>query len=123
MSNTDKIMDTRIAIWNTLHDGEITVVSEVGIGLVTMFVNIPYLRSRINPIGDSFILKLAGVKSIKFIGWDGVAKSLKEEMSLAEIEISHTDSEEMPITVKTTMGDLISILILTYPTPPLTPSK
>jgi hypothetical protein len=48
-------MDPRIAIWNILHDGEITAVSE-DVGTLTMFVSIPYLRRRLTPLGDSFVL-------------------------------------------------------------------
>jgi hypothetical protein len=58
-------MDTRIAIWNVLHDGEITAISEDG-DTLTMFVNIPYLRRRLKPLGDSFILTLAGVRQAEW---------------------------------------------------------
>jgi hypothetical protein len=35
-------MDERSAIWNILHDGEVTAVSEDG-DILTIFVSIPYL--------------------------------------------------------------------------------
>lgn len=101
-------MDTRIEIWNVLHDGEITAVSEDG-GTLTMFVSIPYLRRRLKPLGDSFILMLAGVRQAECrdFGGAGRASSLREELDIGTPEIIHTKSESMPVTIETTMGQLI----------------
>ncbi|MEM0966500.1 MAG: hypothetical protein AAGJ81_10160 [Verrucomicrobiota bacterium] len=99
-------MNDSIGIWNTLHDGEITVV-EIRQGTVTMFVSIPYLRERLKPNGDSFILKLKGTKKIQFLDFDGEPKSDKwQDLAKNGIEILSTDSKEMPVRVITTMGFL-----------------
>ena len=99
-------MDSRIAIWNTLHDGEITVVSHENDGTFVMFVNIPYIRSRLKPLGDSFMLKLGGLKHIEFEDYEGVSTSIIEELELIQIEILSTNSENMPISIATTDGFL-----------------
>jgi len=97
-------MDTRIAIWNTLHDGEITVLAMEGDTLV-MFVSIPYIRERLAPLGDSFILRLHGFHSLEFD--DGKNKhSYLTEISKSGIEILSTDSESMPVKISTTSGFL-----------------
>ena len=53
-------MNEKIQIWNVLHDGKITAVQQDGETL-TMFVSIPYLRRRMKPIGDSFVLTLTAM--------------------------------------------------------------
>ena len=99
-------MDHRIAIWNTLHDGEITVVSHEDDGSFVMFVNIPYIRSRLKPIGDSFILKLGGLSEIEFSDYDGMSVPFDEELKLIQIEILSTDSKNLPVSIATTDGIL-----------------
>lgn len=46
--------DPRFGIWNALHDGEITIAVREATDVVVMFVSIPYVRRRIEPLGDSF---------------------------------------------------------------------
>ena len=102
-------MDTRIAIWNVLHDGEITAISQDG-DTLTMFVSIPYLRRRLKPLGDSFVLTLAGIRQAEcrdFSGAASSASSLREELEIGKPEILKTTSESMPLTIETTMGQLI----------------
>ena len=99
-------MDTRINIWNVLHDGEITAVSEHG-DVLTMFVSIPYLRRRLKPLGDSFVLTLTGVKRVECRDFDGATSPLGEELEIGTPEILKTESESMPVTIETTMGQLI----------------
>ncbi len=99
-------MDHRIAIWNTLHDGEITVISHEDDGSFVMFVNIPYIRSRLKPLGDSFVLKLGRLRSIEFVNYEGESIPFDEELELIQIEILSTDSENMPVTIATTDGFL-----------------
>lgn len=101
-------MDSRIAIWNTLHDGEITVVSKAGSDLV-MFVSIPYLRKRLSPVGDSFALRLRGFRELKLQDWDGQEQGSDLEADLAEsgIEILSTESDTLPVKIATTQGFLI----------------
>ena len=102
-------MDTRIEIWNVLHDGDITAISHEG-DILTMFVSIPYLRRRLQPLGDSFVLTLAGVKQAEcrdFSGAASSASSLREELEIGTPEIIKTESESMPVTIEMTLGRLI----------------
>jgi hypothetical protein len=102
-------MDERIAIWNILHDGEITVVSEEGATL-TMFVSLPRVRRRLKPLGDSFVLVLEGVRRAECRDFGGAATSvtpLREELETGRPEILETESKSMPVTVETTLGKLI----------------
>ena len=87
-----------------MHDGEITVVSHEDDGTFVMFVNIPYVRSRLKPIGDSFILKFGGLKNIEFVNYDGESIPFEEELGLIQIEILSTDSKELSVTIATTDG-------------------
>ena len=101
-------MDSKISIWNVLHDGAITAIECKSDGILTMFVNIPYLRKRLKPLGDSFILKLRGIKKSEFEDFDGKKNSLQEEIdSNNEIEILSSDSNSMPVIINTTMGKII----------------
>ena len=99
-------MDRRIQIWNILHDGEITAISGEESGTLTMFVNIPFLRRRVEPLGDSFILILEGLTYLEFQDFDGTATQLRGEIDMGTIEILSTDSESMPVKIFTTMGQL-----------------
>jgi len=99
-------MDKRIQIWNVLHDGEITAIEQNGETL-TMFVSIPYLRRRMKPIGDSFILTLSGLTRLEYCDYNGKSSSLAEEIEIAMPEILSTDSDAMPIKVNLTMGHLL----------------
>ena len=99
-------MNERSAIWNVLHDGEITAASEVG-NTLTLFVSIPYRRRRLKPLGDSFVLTLGGVRSVEFRDFGGRTGTLRDELEIGTPEILSTESESMPVTVATTMGHLI----------------
>jgi hypothetical protein len=99
-------MDERIQIWNHLHDGEITAVAEDG-DTLTMFVSIPYLRRRLKPLGDSFVLTLSGVRQAECRDFVGAISSLGEEFDIGTPEILQTKSEFVPVTIDTTMGQLI----------------
>ena len=101
------LQDKRIQIWNVLHDGEITAVSGEDSDTLTMFVSIPYLRRRLKPLGDSFVLALAGLKRLEFRDFDGVTTLLRDEIDIGTPEILQTKSESMPVTIETTMGQLI----------------
>lgn len=99
-------MDNRIQIWNILHDGEITAISEDNECLV-MFVNIPNLRRRIRPLGDSIVITIKGISLNEFHDFDGALSTLKEEIEIGCPEILSTESESMPVTIETTMGKLV----------------
>ena len=100
-------MDQRIQIWNILHDGEITAIAAEEGHNLTMFISIPYLRRRLPPLGDSFVLILEGVRRVEFFNFDGSATHFREEMEIGTPEILQTSSESMPITIETTMGNLV----------------
>jgi len=100
-------MDKCIEIWNVLHDGEITAFSGEDGDTLTMFVSIPYLRRRLEPLGDSFVLTLSGLKRLEFHNFDGTITPPREEIDIGSPEILSTKSEAMPVRIETTMGYLI----------------
>ncbi len=100
-------MDHRIQIWNVLHDGEITAIAGEEGDTLTMFVSIPYLRRRLEPLGDSFVLTLGGLKRLEFHNFDGTTTPLQEEIDIGTPEILSTESVSMPVKIETTMGQLI----------------
>lgn len=99
-------MDERIGIWNVLHDGEITAISGDDGETLTMFVSIPYLRRRLEPLGDSFVLTLSGLTRLEFRNFDGTPSSLREELDSGSPEILSTESKLMPVLIATTLGHL-----------------
>jgi hypothetical protein len=100
------MIDERIAIWNLLHDGEITAVSGADVGELDIFVSIPYLRRRLKPLGDSFVITLSGLTRLEFRDFSGSTGSLRDEIEIGTPAILSTESETMPITIDTTMGQL-----------------
>jgi hypothetical protein len=100
-------MDSRIEIWNILHDGEITAISGEGTQTLSMFISIPYLRRRLKPLGDSFVLTLFGLTRLEFHNFDGTTTPLREEIEIGTPEIISTESESMPVKIETTMGQLV----------------
>ena len=100
-------MRNEIDIWNILHDGDITAAGKGHNNSYTLFVSIPYLRRRLAPLGDSFVLALKGVRQIAFQNFDGTISTIEDEMNLSTPEILRTDSESMPISVETTTGKLL----------------
>ncbi len=99
--------DPRFAAWNTLHDGEITVIGREEPATVVMFVSIPYLRRRLAPLGDSFALRLRGVRQFAFAVFDAAEITTSvDEIAELRLEILSTDSEAMPVKITTTRGFL-----------------
>ena len=99
-------MNETIQIWNVLHDGEITAFEREGENL-TMFISIPYLRRRMKPLGDSFVLRMSGVTRVEFLNFDGSPSSLCDELDGGLPEILSTQSEGMPVLISTTAGTMI----------------
>jgi len=99
-------MDKRIDIWNILHDGEITSVEQNG-DILTMVVSIPYLRRRIQPLGDSFVLTIKSITQLDIFNYDGHTLSLTKEVEEARPEILSTDSTSMPIKINLTIGQMV----------------
>jgi len=99
-------MDRRIQIWNILHDDEITAISGEGSDILTMFVSIPYLRRRLAPLGDSFVLTLSGITRLEFHDFDGTRETLQEQLDIGSPEILSTESDSMPASIATSLGQL-----------------
>jgi hypothetical protein len=100
------MMDRRIQIWNILHDDEITAISGEGSDILTMFVSIPYLRRRLAPLGDSFVLTLSGITRLEFHDFDGTRETLQEQLDIGSPEILSTESDSMPASIATSLGQL-----------------
>jgi hypothetical protein len=100
------MMDRRIQIWNILHDDEITAISGEGSDILTMFVSIPYLRRRLDPLGDSFVLTLSGITRLEFHDFDGTRETLQEQLDIGSPEILSTESDSMPASIATSLGQL-----------------
>jgi len=102
-------MNKEIEIWNILHDGVLTVFPSENEALLTIFVHIPYLRKRIEPIGVCFVLKLSGVKSYKFFDFDGKEEELNESLNAMGIEILSASSigAAMPVEIQTSLGTIV----------------
>lgn len=100
------MLDRRTQIWNILHDGEITAISGEVSDTFIMCVSIPHLRRRLEPLGDRFVLTLVGVTRLEFHDFDGTPTSLPEELDIGSPEILSTESESMPVSIATTLGQL-----------------
>jgi hypothetical protein len=96
--------DPRLDIWNVLHDGDITILHREAPDVVIMFVCIPYVRRRIEPLGDSFRLRLGGFCSVHFANDIGDTSS---ELDYVEgYEILDILSETMPAKIQLAEGTL-----------------
>src|SRR3982751_6564068 len=99
--------DSRTDIWNTLHDGLITVAARDADALV-LFVSIPYLRARFRPIGDSFSLRFGGFRSARLRASNGDLSDLDlDDLPTSHLEILSAASTSIPVAVELTAGDLI----------------
>jgi hypothetical protein len=99
-------IDPRVAIWNEMHDGEITVMGHSASELA-VFVSIPYLRRRFEPRGDSFLLRLGGFRAIEYVDYEGNNRTSDiREIENRGIEILSTESSGVPVKISTTQGYL-----------------
>jgi hypothetical protein len=96
--------DPRFDIWNVLHDGDITIVHREAPDAVIMFVCIPYVRRRIEPLGDSFRLRLGGFRSIHFA--NDIGDTSSELDYVVGYEILDILSETMPAKIQLAEGTL-----------------
>ena len=87
------MMDIRIEIWSILHDGEITAISGEDSETLTLFVSIPYLRRRLKPLGDSFVITISGLTRLEFHNFDGTTSSLREEIEIGNPEIFSKETQ------------------------------
>jgi hypothetical protein len=98
--------DWRFGIWNALHDGEITIMHREAPDVLVMFVSIPYVRRRIQPLGDSFRLRLRGFRGMVFA--NDIRDPPETELDYIEgYEILEAKSDTMPATIQLAEGTLL----------------
>ena len=98
--------DWRFGIWNALHDGEITIMHRESPDVLVMFVSIPYVRRRIQPLGDSFRLRLTGFRGMVFA--DAIRDPPETDIEYIEgYEILEAKSDTMPATIQLAEGTLL----------------
>ena len=110
--------DPRYAIWGVLHDGTVTVVVREDPDVLIMFVSIPFVRRRISPLGDSFRLRLGGVRSFGVSEYESDSDrkerekagfpltSLSELRDIEGLEIIEVLSTTMPVKIRTFWGPI-----------------
>jgi hypothetical protein len=96
--------DPRFGIWNAPHDGEITVVAREEPDSVIIFVNIPYVRRRIAPLGDSIRLRLRGFRTASWS--NDIGDTYSELEDLEGLEILEAQSDSMPAKIQCAQGTL-----------------
>jgi hypothetical protein len=96
-----------IDFWNIFHDGAITAADEQA-GSVRLFISIGYLRRRMSPLGGGFVVTLRDVTLCEFRHFDGETVTLPEALKVGEPEILSTDSESLPVTIHTTLGQIVA---------------
>jgi hypothetical protein len=96
--------DPRFGIWNALHDGEIAVVARDGPDTLIILVNIPYVRRRIAPLGDSIRLRLRGFRTASWS--NDIGDTYAELEDIEGLEILETESDRMPAKIRCAQGTL-----------------
>ena len=100
-------MNPRAEIWNVLHDGGIVAIDGVIPGDVAMRVNIPYLRKMFSADGEDVIVLLANCTKLTMKIWDeDVTTDEPKRIVDIETEILSTESEDVPVHIFTTLGEL-----------------
>lgn len=97
--------DPRFGIWNAFHDGEITIAEREAPEILVMFVSIPYVRRRIQPLGDSFRLRLGGFRGVVLANEIGDTDSDIED--LEGLVILNCLSDTMPVIIQVASGKLM----------------
>lgn len=98
--------DPRLDIWDVLHDGEITIMHREAPDVVSMFVSIPYVRRRTQPLGDSFRLRLGGFRGLLF-SYDIDQKTFSEIDYIEGFRILNNLSGAMPAMIQLVEGKLM----------------
>ncbi len=96
--------DPRLDIWNVLHDGEITVTAREVPDVAIMFISIPYVRRRIEPLGDSFWLRLGGFRGMHFE--NGIGDTDSDLEKIEGYEILDILSDTIPARIQLAQGTL-----------------
>ena len=100
-------MNPRAEIWNVLHDGGIAAINGVIPGDVAIRVSIPYLRKMFSADGEDIIVRLANCAKFTMKIWeeDFTTDDL-ERIVGTDTEILSTESEDVPVHIFTTLGEL-----------------
>lgn len=100
-------MNPRADIWNVLHDGGIAAIDGVIPGDVVIRVNIPYLRRMFSEDGEDIIVRLLNCTRFTMKIWEGdVVTDNFEQIVHTGNEILSTDSEDVPVHIFTTFGEI-----------------
>ena len=99
-------MTPRAKLWNILHDGVIVQIKRHGSGDLALTIEIPYLRRMISQ-GDNIIVTLRRCSgfSMKICGLDLTTDDL-DLIAVQRTEILSTESEDAPVHVITTLGEI-----------------
>ena len=76
-----------LSLWGPFHDGTIQRVEGAVPGDVSLFIAIPYLRSRFSTQGTGFVIKLSGCTQFSFQPWDGPMVSCLADIAALEPEV------------------------------------
>ncbi len=100
-------MNPRAEIWNVLHDGGVAEIDGVVPGEVTIRVNIPYLRQMFSDDGEDIIVQLGNCTSLTMKIWnEDVTTDDPKRIASTDTVILSTDSEDVPVHIITTLGEL-----------------
>src|SRR6476620_3715550 len=100
-------MNPRAEIWNVLHDGGIAAINGVIPGDVEIRVSIPYLRKMFSADGDDIIVRLANCAKLTMKIWEkDFTTDDIERIVGTDTEILSTESEDVPVHIITTFGEL-----------------
>jgi len=100
-------MNPRAEIWNVLHDGGIAAINGVIPGDVEIRVSIPYWRKMFSADGDDIIVRLANCAKLTMKIWEkDFTTDDIERIVGTDTEILSTESEDVPVHIITTFGEL-----------------
>lgn len=101
-------MNPRAALWNILHDGSINQIRGSVPGELTIQVDIQYLCEELAAERDEIVIHLANCRRFAMNVW--AEKQWTEhlqEIAALDPEILGTDSDDVPVQLITTLGELI----------------
>lgn len=100
-------MNPRVEIWNLLHDGGIAGMQGSVPGDVTLRINIPYLGQMFPGNGADILLLLISCTRFKMKIWeDDLLTDDPERIVGSNTEILSTDSDDIPVHIVTTQGEI-----------------
>lgn len=100
-------MNPRAELWNVLHDGGITAIVGTVPGDVEMRVSIQYLREMFSDDSEDIIVRLTNCSKLSMKIWEEDAMTDDPKRIVdTETEILSTASEDVPVHIITTLGEL-----------------